>query len=68
MFTKGMQFGLWFEPEMISEDSELFRAHPDWALQLPDRNLSLGRDQFVLDFSREDVPREYLLVNGSYLV
>lgn len=52
---KGMQFGLWFEPEMISEDSELFRAHPDWALQLPDRNLSLGRDQYVLDFSRKDV-------------
>lgn len=52
---KGMDFGLWFEPEMISENSDLFREHPDWALQIPKRGITLGRDQYVLDFSREDV-------------
>ena len=55
----GMQFGLWFEPEMISEDSDLYRAHPDWALQIPGRRGSVGRCQFVLDFSRQDV-RDYI--------
>jgi len=52
---KGLKFGIWFEPEMISEDSDLFRAHPDWALGVPGRGRSLGRNQFVLDFSRQDV-------------
>lgn len=51
----GMQFGLWFEPEMVSPDSDLFRAHPDWAIQIPSRELSLCRAQFVLDFSRKEV-------------
>ncbi len=51
----GMQFGLWVEPEMISEDSELFRQHPDWALHIPGREKTIGRGQFVLDFSRKDV-------------
>lgn len=51
----GMQFGLWVEPEMISEDSDLFRTHPDYALQEPNRGISPSRDQFVLDFSRQDV-------------
>ncbi|MHC5373233.1 alpha-galactosidase [Enterococcus sp. LJL120] len=51
----GMQFGLWFEPEMISEDSELFKSHPDWAFHVPGRPMSPGRGQFVLDFSRADV-------------
>ncbi|MGM0124554.1 alpha-galactosidase [Enterococcus sp. AZ194] len=53
--ARGLKFGIWFEPEMISEDSELYRAHPDWALQIPGRGMSLGRDQYVLDFSREEV-------------
>ena len=53
--AKGMKFGLWVEPEMISEDSELFRAHPDWAFQVPNRPRSTSRSQYVLDFSREDV-------------
>ena len=53
--ARGLQFGIWFEPEMISEDSELYRAHPDWALQIPGRGKSLGRSQYVLDFSREEV-------------
>lgn len=51
----GMQFGLWFEPEMISPDSELYRAHPDWCLHVPDRHRSLGRSQLILDYSRKDV-------------
>lgn len=50
-----MQFGIWIEPEMISENSDLFRAHPDYALQEPNRGLSPSREQFVLDFSRPDV-------------
>ncbi|MNH74347.1 Alpha-galactosidase [compost metagenome] len=50
-----MKFGLWFEPEMISEDSELYRSHPDWCLHVPDRSRSTGRNQLVLDFSREEV-------------
>jgi alpha-galactosidase len=53
--AKGLSFGLWFEPEMISADSELYRAHPDWCLHVPGRPRSEGRNQFVLDFSREDV-------------
>ena len=51
----GMKFGLWFEPEMVNRDSDLFRAHPDWILQTPDRRVSHGRNQFVLDFSRGEV-------------
>lgn len=53
--TKGMEFGLWVEPEMISPDSELYRAHPDWCLHIKHRDKSLGRNQLVLDLSREDV-------------
>ena len=51
----GMKFGLWFEPEMVSPDSDLFRAHPDWAIQAPGRASSLGRSQLVLDLSRKEV-------------
>lgn len=51
----GMKFGLWFEPEMVNKDSDLYRAHPDWILQTPDRRASHGRNQFVLDFSRSEV-------------
>ena len=51
----GLKFGLWFEPEMISEDSDLFRAHPDWALTDPGRKPTLARNQMVLDMSRQDV-------------
>lgn len=47
----GMKFGLWFEPEMISEDSDLYRAHPDWALQIPGRKPNRSRFQLVLDMS-----------------
>ncbi len=55
----GIDFGLWIEPEMISRDSELFRAHPDWALQVSGRDIHEGRNQYVLDMSREDIV-EYL--------
>ena len=51
----GMKFGLWFEPEMVNEDSELYRAHPDWVLRTPGRSASKTRHQWVLDFSRDDV-------------
>lgn len=51
----GMSFGLWFEPEMISEDSELYRTHPDWCIRQEGRPYCLGRHQLVLDLSRADV-------------
>lgn len=51
----GMKFGLWFEPEMVNMDSDLYRAHPDWILQVPGRPASHGRYQHVLDFSRKEV-------------
>lgn len=51
----GVKFGIWFEPEMVSMDSELYRAHPDWALQIPGRNPVRSRNQLVLDFSRKEV-------------
>jgi len=51
----GMKFGLWFEPEMVNKDSDLYRAHPDWILHTPDRRTSFGRNQLVLDFSRPEV-------------
>lgn len=54
----GMQFGLWFEPEMISVDSDLYREHPDWCLHVPNRPNSESRNQLILDFSREDVCEE----------
>ncbi|EJO01212.1 alpha-galactosidase [Oenococcus oeni] len=50
-----MKFGLWFEPEMISEDSELYKKHPDYALQVPGRGMTPSRGQYVLDFSRKEV-------------
>lgn len=51
----GVKFGIWFEPEMISEDSELYREHPEYVLQIPGRNPVRSRNQLVLDFSREEV-------------
>lgn len=52
---KGMQFGLWFEPECISEDSDLYRQHPDYVLGVPNRGRTISRDEYVLDFSRPEV-------------
>lgn len=51
----GLKFGLWFEPEMVSPDSDLYRKHPDWCLHVPNRSRSLGRNQLILDLSRDDV-------------
>ena len=51
----GMKFGLWIEPEMTNKDSDLFRAHPDWVLADIRRPYSHARNQYVLDFSREEV-------------
>lgn len=51
----GMKFGLWFEPEMVSPDSDLYRAHPDWCLYVKDRKRSEKRNQLILDLSRSDV-------------
>lgn len=51
----GMKFGIWIEPEMVNEDSELYRSHPDWALKVPGRLPMMGRNQLVLDLSRRDV-------------
>lgn len=52
---QGLQFGIWFEPEMVSPDSDLYRRHPDWILKAPSRTPSLGRSQYVLDMSRPEV-------------
>ena len=51
----GVKFGIWIEPEMISEDSDLYREHPDWALTIPGRKPVRSRNQLVLDFSRKEV-------------
>lgn len=50
----GMQFGLWFEPEMVSPDTELFKNHPDWVVRHPYRRISVGRGQYVLDFANPE--------------
>ena len=52
---EGMKFGIWFEPECISEDSDLYRAHPDYAFAMPNRAPQISRNQYILDFSRPDV-------------
>lgn len=51
----GMKFGIWLEPEMISPDSDLYRTHPDWAIQIPGRVGGLARNQYVLDMSRTEI-------------
>ena len=56
----GMKFGIWFEPEMVSEDSDLFRAHPDWVMEIPGRHAVRSRNQLVLDVGRKEV-QDYLI-------
>ena len=63
----GMEFGLWFEPEMVNPNSDLFRAHPEWALDGMLTEPILGRNQLVLDLSREDV-REHLFASIDALL
>ena len=65
--ARGMKFGLWFEPEMVNEDSELFRRHPDWAMADPDRKPMMSRNQMVLDMSRKDV-QDYLFETMSAIL
>lgn len=55
----GMKFGLWVEPEMVNPDSDLYRAHPDWAMHFPNRPRTEGRNQLVLNMARDDV-RDYI--------
>ncbi len=63
----GMKFGLWFEPEMVSEDSELYRIHPEWAIQIPSRKPIRSRYQLVLDMTNPEV-REYLFNSISKIL
>lgn len=64
---KNMKFGLWIEPEMISDDSELNRQHPDWKIQIKGREHCIGRGQCVLDITRDEV-RDYLKEIVSSLI
>lgn len=63
----GMRFGLWIEPEMVSRDSDLYRAHPEWVLGWPEENLPTGRNQLVLNLANEAV-RAYLFEKISNLL
>lgn len=63
----GLGFGLWFEPEMVNRDSDLYRAHPDWAITVPGRTPSEGRFQLILDLTRAEV-RDYLVENVSRIL
>lgn len=51
----GMKFGLWFEPEMISKKSDLYKSHPNWIMKIPGRKVSPSRNQYILDFCKKDV-------------
>ena len=63
----GMKFGIWFEPEMVSEDSDLYRAHPDWAMQIPGRPAVRSRNQLVLDVGREEV-QDYIIKSINKII
>ena len=56
--AEGVKFGIWIEPEMVSEDSDLYKEHPDWAITIPGRKPVRSRNQLVLDFSRKEVRDE----------
>lgn len=63
----GLQFGLWFEPEMVNSDSDLYRAHPEYAVATPGRKPLLGRNQLVLDLCNPDV-RDYIVTNVTKIL
>lgn len=63
----GIKFGIWFEPEMVNEDSDLYRKHPDYALVIPGRKPVRGRNQLVLDFSRPEVV-DYVYNQMAYIL
>jgi len=64
---QGMEFGIWVEPEMISKNSDLYRAHPDWLLELPGYNQPEGRHQYLLDLQNPAV-FDYLLERLTWLL
>ncbi|GAA0086385.1 alpha-galactosidase [Clostridium sp. CTA-7] len=63
----GMEFGLWFEPEMISEYSDLYKSHPDWYIHVPNRTPTISRNQLVLDLSRKEIC-DYLIKTVSKIL
>jgi alpha-galactosidase len=65
--AEGLSFGLWIEPEMVNADSDLFRAHPDWAIGAPGRPRTESRQQLVLDLSRPEVVDHLADVLGAVL-
>ena len=67
MNERDLEFGLWFEPEMVSPDSDLYRTHPDWCLHVKGHIRSTGRNQLVLDMSRLDVQDYLIKVIGDIL-
>ena len=62
-----MKFGLWFEPENVNENSDLYRAHPEWAIQRPNRKTSLGRHQKMLNLTMPEV-RDYIVENVTQIL
>jgi alpha-galactosidase len=67
LLDRGLTFGLWFEPEMVSPDSDLYRTHPDWCLHVPGRSRSEGRNQLVLDLGRIEVQDELVSAVSAVL-
>lgn len=63
----GLMFGLWFEPEMVNEDSALYRAHPEYAVRIPGRKTVIGRNQYVLDLCRQEV-QDYIVEHVSAIL
>lgn len=64
---KGLKFGLWFEPEMVNENSKLYETHPDWVIRNPYRDMSFGRNQLVLDLSSKEV-QDYIIENVNNIL
>lgn len=67
LHEKGLMFGIWIEPEMVSEKSRLFERHPDWRIAIPNRKPGVGRNQYILDWTREDVT-DYMIACISTLL
>ena len=63
----GLNFGLWFEPEMVNPDSELYRNHPEWAISVPNTQKTLGRNQYMLDLTNDEVCQYIIDKVGSIL-
>ena len=64
---RGMKFGLWIEPEMISQESDLYRQHPDWVIQVPGRSHTYARSQLVLDYANPEVVAYFKELFGDLL-